>query len=53
MVNRLSAPFVVGFLAALVLSAPARAQTPLRVGIIFSVTQAPLWAGMEVFERCF
>lgn len=26
---------------------PAPAQSPLRIGTIFSVTQAPLWAGVE------
>ncbi len=32
---------------------PAPAQSPLRVGTIFSVTQAPLWAGVEekFFEK--
>lgn len=40
-------------LFALAFSATVSAQAPLRVGTIFSVTQAPLWAGVEgkYFEK--
>ncbi len=50
MVRRLSMTI---FLFGSFLSALAHAQAPLRIGTLLSVTQAPLWAGIEgrFFER--